>query len=173
MAVIPTIYSLVVVLSVLHPFIRSSYLKSIEPLRPPLGDMVTLTEWQVVRETLWACLGAGSSFVYEISDSEVIPRKDIQVLHLTPVSDSLNVISIPYFLSYFQLSLQHQLSHFSGFISMLRVLRNTCRGVTFTPDNQPIPCRTYEAFSSALRVCTNQLEETIRELERDVVNKGF
>ena len=93
MAVIPTIYSLVVVLSVLHPFIRSSYLKSMEPLRPSLGDMVTLTEWQVVRETLWACLGAGSSFVYEISDSEVIPRKDIQVLHLTPVSDSLNVIA--------------------------------------------------------------------------------
>ncbi len=91
--VLVCLYSLVVVLSALHPFIRSSYLKSIEPLRPPLGDMVTLTEWQVVRETLWACLGAGSSFVYEISDSEVIPRKDIQVLHLTPVSDSLNVIA--------------------------------------------------------------------------------
>ena len=63
-----------------------------EPLHPPLGDMVTLTEWQVVRETLWACLGAGSSFVYKISDSEVIPRNNIQVLHLTPVSVALNVV---------------------------------------------------------------------------------
>ena len=61
------------------------------PLYPPPGDTVTLTERQVVRETLWACLGAESSFVYEIRGYEVSPQTDIQVPHLTPVSeDSLN-----------------------------------------------------------------------------------
>lgn len=58
------------------------------PLYPPPGDTVTLTERQVVRETLWACLGAESSFVYQIRDLKVTPRCDIQVSHLTPVSQS-------------------------------------------------------------------------------------
>ena len=60
-------------------------MKSMEPLYPPLGAMITLTEWQVVRETLWACLGAESSFVYQFEGSKVTRRSDIQVLHLTPV----------------------------------------------------------------------------------------
>ncbi len=53
---------------------------------------------------------------------------------------------------------------------MLRLLRKTYQGLTFAPSTTP--CRTYEAFSSALRVRVSQLEEPFREMERDLLNNG-
>ncbi|XP_041468475.1 gamma-tubulin complex component 5-like isoform X2 [Lytechinus variegatus] len=55
---------------------------------PFISDIprTTMTETQIIRETIWMLLGAGRSFLYQRRDDCHVARDDVQVAHLTPTS---------------------------------------------------------------------------------------
>jgi len=134
------------------------YQQRTEPFYTP-ANTVTVTESQVVRETLWVLLGAERSFVYCFYQDSVGVRRGIQVSHLTP------------------LALRCQLEYFADSATLLQRLRQFCDSAGGVADHRPgqlgyTPTQTYEAFADALPLCLEGISHQLQQIEKSIVDKG-
>ncbi|KAL9962926.1 hypothetical protein ACROYT_G032081 [Oculina patagonica] len=112
----------------------------------------TLTETQIVRETLWMLSGAQDTFVYrhEHKNGTLDVRDNIQVLHLTP--ECLSSL-----LSTFAVAGQQSFS-LQKFVSSV-----------LDPDNKST--QTLQAFANALSCYFKEYKALLSSIEKDIVKQ--
>lgn len=115
------------------------------------GSNKTLTETQIVRETLWMLAGAQNTFVYRHGQyGRITVQGHIQVLHLTP--ESLSSL-----LSSFALAGEESLSLQRFILSFV--------------DPQSKPTQTLQAFVNALSGYFKEFKSLLSSLEKDIIKQ--
>ncbi|XP_065916351.1 gamma-tubulin complex component 5-like isoform X2 [Dysidea avara] len=122
-------------------------------------DMVTMTEFQVVRETIWLLVGVRSSFVYNYceDDGSVTPNSTLQVTHLTPGA------------------LRQLLLRFCEAATILCHLREFVDEVLMSSRGEGgcyVTCQTYQAFAGCLHDYLKEFHSTLLGIEKNLVSNN-
>ncbi|XP_020930772.1 gamma-tubulin complex component 5 isoform X1 [Sus scrofa] len=140
------------------------HLYSSDPLYVP-DDRVSVTETQVIRETLWLLSGVKKLFIFQLIDGKVAVRNNIMVTHLTHscLRSVLEQIA-----AYGQVvfRLQEFIDEVMGHSS-----ESTLPGNGSVPKKSTdAPFRTYQAFMWALYKYFISFKEELSEIEKCIIN---
>ncbi|RDD38403.1 Gamma-tubulin complex component 5 [Trichoplax sp. H2] len=114
---------------------------------------VVVTEYQVVRETLWMLRGVRKLFVYKFCDGYFDVNPDMEVSHLTPVS----LINI--------------LRHFAKIANIRAKVSNFIESITMKRDKNLN--LTYHAFAATLTEFLKTFDNNILTIERRILNQDI
>ncbi|XP_002738419.1 gamma-tubulin complex component 5-like [Saccoglossus kowalevskii] len=118
------------------------------------GSKFTMTETQVVRETIWLLFGMSDMFVYKYTDNKCTCNADIQVSHLTP-----NAL---YSLLYYFARYGQMVYHLHQFIEEI---------ITHSGNIDYKVSQTFQAFASSLSCFLQQFKSELCIIEKDIMKQ--
>ncbi|XP_071955106.1 gamma-tubulin complex component 5-like [Antedon mediterranea] len=133
--------------------IWNAYASAVNPIHVS-SKINTVTETQLIRETLWILMGSSCSFAFDVKGYIVSPRTDIKVSHLTPAC------------------LYNFLQLFAKYGSIVLQIQMFTKEVTAEIGNdENSPSETYQAYAWSMSEVIHKLQADLTSIEKEVISQ--